>query len=139
HRPFSKNTHYVYNNTAHTLNPLSEREREREREDCRKMTLVKWGGLQTEVRKSMQCKLFRDKDTHTHRHTYITVFLDCLHTFFESMPRFLKTLNTNPKTTHTKCKTLYISCKRQLCFQNSIMSPQKGTLFSNDKHSPLYE
>src|SRR4029434_7613476 len=51
-----------------------------------------------------------------------TVFLNCSHTFFESMPRFLKTLNTNPKTTHTKCKTLYISCKRQLCFQNSIMS-----------------
>src|SRR4029434_943394 len=51
----------------------------------------------------------------------------------------LKTLNTNPKTTHTKCKTLYTSCKRQICFQNSVMSPQKGTLFSNDTHSPLYE
>src|SRR4029434_10141040 len=62
-----------------------------------------------------------------------------INTFFESMPRFLKTLNTNPKTTHTKCKTLYTSCKRQLCFQNSVMSPQKGTLLSNDKHSPLYE
>ena len=45
------------------------------------------------------------------------------------LPRFLKTLNTNPKTTHTKCKTLYISCKMLLCFQNNVMSPQKGILF----------
>ena len=66
-------------------------------------------------------------------------FFSIANTFFESMPRFLQTLNTNPKTTHTKCKILYISCKMQLCFQNSVMSPQKGTLFSNDKHSPLYE
>src|SRR4029434_6070572 len=82
--------------------------------------------------------------THTHsdKHIYVytlSVFLDCSHTFFESTTRFLHTINTNPKPTHTKCKTLYTSCKRQLCFQNSVMSPQKGTLFSNDKHSPLYE
>src|SRR4029434_4413794 len=32
----------------------------------------------------------------------ITVFLDCLHTFFESMPRFLKTLNTKPLTQNAK-------------------------------------
>src|SRR4029434_5791232 len=72
-----------------------------------------------------------------------TVFLNCLNTFFESMPRFLKTLNTNPKTTHTKCKTLYIlqkatllskQCchlKRVLCF---LMTNTAHYMSRHSKH-----
>ncbi len=68
----------------------------------------------------------------------ITVFLNCLHTFSESMPHILRTLHTNPKKTHTMGKTPQFSCKMKLYIQNNVISSQNGILFSNDTHKPSY-
>ncbi len=61
-----------------------------------------------------------------------TVFLNCLHTFSESMPHILRTLHTNPK------KKPQFSCKMKLYIPNNVISSQNGILFSNDTHKPSY-
>ncbi len=50
---------------------------------------------------------------------FITVFLNCLHTFSESMPHILRTLHTNPKK-NTLGKTSQFSCKMKLYIQNNV-------------------
>ncbi len=64
-----------------------------------------------------------------------TVFLNCLHTFSESMAHFLKTLNTNTKT-HTLHKSLAkanTAFKTMLCLLD-ISQNQLNTDLLNEKH-----
>ena len=56
----------------------------------------------------------------------IAVFLDCLHTFSESMPHTLRTLYTNQKNIHTMGKTPQFSCKLKLHIQNNVTSSQNA-------------
>ena len=66
----------------------------------------------------MVCITFHHQnDSTSNLYKAFTVFLNCLHTFFESMPHFLKTLNTNPKTTSHK-------------MQNPLYLLQNATLLS---------
>ena len=47
----------------------------------------------------------------------ITVFLDCLHTFSESMPHVLRTLHTNPKLHTQWAKPLTSPAKLNFTFK----------------------
>ncbi len=66
----------------------------------------------------------------------VTVFLNCLHTFSESMPHILRTLHTIQKNTQW-AKTPQFSCKMKLYIQNNVISSQNGILFSNDTHTTI--
>ncbi len=76
--------------------------------------------------------------THTHTHTHqntrflpyllITVFLNCLHTFSESMPHILRTLHTNPKK-HTQWAKPLNSPEISF-FQNETLHSKQCYFFS---------